>query len=66
MGWAHYEKADRVLPPKVHKQTNSSDVSEEIIPSAWDKMQKGEAREGDARINAPELCLEVQKSGGGH
>ena len=66
MGWAHYEKADRVLPPKIHEQTNSSDDSEEIIPVEWDKMQKGEARESDAISNAPELCSEVQKSGGGH
>ena len=29
-------------------------------------MQKGEARESDAIINAPELCSEVQKSGGGY
>jgi len=66
VGRAHYEETDRLLPPKVHKQTNSSDVSEEVISAAWHKMQKGEAREGHARINAPELCPEVQKSGGGY
>ena len=66
MGRAHHEEADRVLPQKIHEQTNSSDVSEEIISAAWDKMQKSEAREGNARINAPELCSEVQKSSGGY
>ncbi len=66
MGRANHEETDCVLPPKIHEQTNSSDDSEEIIPVEWDKMQKGEAKEGHARINAPELCSEVQKSGGGY
>ena len=59
MGRDYHEETDRVFPQEVRKQTNSSDVSEEIISAAWDKMQKGAARKGHALTDAAELCSEV-------
>ena len=66
MGRIHHEVANNHVSSSIHRQTHSSDVFAETVFKEWGKMQKGEAREGDAWTNAAELRSEEQKSGGGY